>query len=148
MLAERGCMKLGTRYALKRSISKRRRWLILYRGTIRTTRSTKEIDTRRVCPTAISPMTPVRVQYNAVYIPSLTSLIEDQRSIANRLAREGKRAEEPKEHDLEKQRIEHEATLPGKAHGNKPSRGAEIDQELREEEEQMLKKKGGFGPKH
>lgn len=93
-------------------------------------------------------MTPVRVQYDAEHIPLLTSPIEDQRSIANRLAREEQRAEEPEEHDLEKQRIEHDATLPAKAHGNKPSRGAEIDQELREEEEQMLKKKGGFGPKH
>lgn len=33
-----------------------------------------------------------------------------------------------------------------KDHGNKPSRGARIDQELREEEEEILKKKGAWGP--
>ena len=35
-----------------------------------------------------------------------------------------------------------------RAHGNEPSKGAKIDQELREEEEEMLKKKGTFGPKN
>lgn len=34
-----------------------------------------------------------------------------------------------------------------KNHGNEPSKGAKIDQELREEEEAELKKKGAFGPK-
>lgn len=34
-----------------------------------------------------------------------------------------------------------------KAHGNEPSKGAKIDQQLREEEEELLKKKGAFGPK-
>lgn len=35
-----------------------------------------------------------------------------------------------------------------KAHGNEPTKGAKIDQELKEEEEEeILKKKGGFGPK-
>lgn len=33
-----------------------------------------------------------------------------------------------------------------KNHGNEPSKGAKIDQELREEEEAELKKKGTFGP--
>jgi hypothetical protein len=33
------------------------------------------------------------------------------------------------------------------SHGNEPSKGAKIDQELREEEEAELKKKGDFGPK-
>lgn len=31
-------------------------------------------------------------------------------------------------------------------HGNEPSKGAKIDQQLREEEEAELKKKGAFGP--
>lgn len=35
-----------------------------------------------------------------------------------------------------------DATLPARAHGNEPSRGAKIDQQLREEEEAMLAKKG------
>jgi hypothetical protein len=38
-------------------------------------------------------------------------------------------------------------TLQAKNHGNEPSKGAKIDQELREEEEAELKKKGAFGPK-
>jgi hypothetical protein len=33
-----------------------------------------------------------------------------------------------------------DATAPAKAHGNKPSRGAEIDQELREEEAETIEK--------
>jgi hypothetical protein len=38
-------------------------------------------------------------------------------------------------------------TIPqAKNHGNEPSKGAKIDQELREEEEAELKKKGNFGP--
>ena len=36
--------------------------------------------------------------------------------------------------------------LQAKNHGNEPSKGAKIDQELREEEEAALKKKGNFGP--
>jgi len=36
--------------------------------------------------------------------------------------------------------------LQAKNHGNEPSKGAKIDQELREEEEAELKKKGAFGP--
>jgi hypothetical protein len=38
-------------------------------------------------------------------------------------------------------------TLQARNHGNEPSKGAKIDQELREEEEEILKKKGAFGPK-
>lgn len=34
-----------------------------------------------------------------------------------------------------------------RSHGNEPSKGAKIDQELKEEEEAILKKKGAFGPK-
>jgi len=75
-------------------------------------------------------------------------MIEDQRSIANRLACEEKRRKKPEEQNLDKHRADQDATLPAKAHGNKPSRGAEVDQELREEEEQILRKKRGFGPNH
>jgi hypothetical protein len=34
-----------------------------------------------------------------------------------------------------------------KNHGNEPSKGAKIDKEIQEEEEEILKKKGAFGPK-
>lgn len=56
------------------------------------------------------------------------------------------RDEEGSEDSIETQQLKKDATLPAKAHGNKPSRGAEIDQELKEEEEAILKKKGAFGP--
>ncbi|KAE9963826.1 hypothetical protein EG328_011026 [Venturia inaequalis] len=71
---------------------------------------------------------------------------KDERTIANKLAREEQRDQEGSEDSIETQRLKQDATLPAKAHGNKPSRGAEIDQELREEEEAILKKKGAFGP--
>lgn len=32
-------------------------------------------------------------------------------------------------------------------HGNEPSKGAKIDAELQAEDEEMLKKKGAYGPK-
>lgn len=35
-----------------------------------------------------------------------------------------------------------DATLPARSHGNEPSKGAKIDQELKEEEEEYLRKKG------
>ena len=34
-----------------------------------------------------------------------------------------------------------------KNHGNEPSKGAKIDAEIQQEEEEMLKKKGAWGPK-
>lgn len=68
---------------------------------------------------------------------------EDERSIANKLAREEKRENEPEPYKSEEHRLlSHDATLPAKAHGNEPSKGAKIDQELREEEEEYLRRKG------
>ncbi len=68
---------------------------------------------------------------------------EDGRSIANRLEHETKHNEDEdaglsKEDKLSKI----DATLPALAHGNKPSRGAIIDQQIREEEEEELRRKG------
>ncbi|EMD69622.1 hypothetical protein COCSADRAFT_32311 [Bipolaris sorokiniana ND90Pr] len=67
---------------------------------------------------------------------------KDERSIANKLEREEKREKEGEEKSLEDLQREKDATLPARAHGNEPSKGAKIDQELREEDEAMLKKKG------
>ncbi|KAL8963272.1 MAG: hypothetical protein Q9183_005033 [Haloplaca sp. 2 TL-2023] len=66
---------------------------------------------------------------------------EDERSIANKLAREEKRSDDP---DISKEAKESQSdpTLPAKKHGNEPSKGAKIDAELQEEEDEMLKKKG------
>ncbi|EOD44918.1 hypothetical protein GTA08_BOTSDO09448 [Neofusicoccum parvum] len=71
---------------------------------------------------------------------------KDSRTIANKLAREEQREEQSGPEDIEAIQYEQDATLPAKSHGNKPSRGAVIDQQLREEDEQALKDKGSWGP--
>jgi hypothetical protein len=63
-------------------------------------------------------------------------------SIANKLAREAKRENEPEHQDEETMLHNKDATLPARAHGNEPSKGAKIDQELKEEEEEYLMRKG------
>jgi hypothetical protein len=72
---------------------------------------------------------------------------EDERSIANRLENESKKDDDKdtaqsKEDELRKI----DATLPALSHGNQPSKGAIEDQEMRDEEAEILKKKGAFGP--
>jgi hypothetical protein len=70
------------------------------------------------------------------------SFAEDERSIKNKLAREEKRENEKDDVSLDEQRRKQDATLPARAHGNEPSKGAKIDQEIREEEEEELRRKG------
>ncbi|KAF6234074.1 hypothetical protein HO173_007904 [Letharia columbiana] len=72
---------------------------------------------------------------------------KDERSIANKLAREGKRQNEPEEISKEAAEYKKDPTLPAKNHGNEPSKGAKIDAEIQQEEEEMLKKKGAWGSK-
>jgi hypothetical protein len=74
---------------------------------------------------------------------NLTKLTEDERTIANKLA-SAEKAEQESDAPKSEQaaQIAEDATLPAKSHGNEPSRGAKIDQELREEEEAELKRKG------
>lgn len=67
---------------------------------------------------------------------------EDERSIANKLAREEKREHEPEPMSEEARAAQIDATLPAKLHGNEPSKGAKIDQELKDEEEEYLRQKG------
>ncbi|KAF7553892.1 hypothetical protein G7046_g6963 [Stylonectria norvegica] len=64
---------------------------------------------------------------------------KDQRSIANRLAAEEKREESGD--DEETKALKEDPTLPAKMHGNKPSRGAEIDAEIAAEEAEIIRKK-------
>ncbi|KAK5165580.1 uncharacterized protein LTR77_009109 [Saxophila tyrrhenica] len=72
---------------------------------------------------------------------------KDERSIANKLGREEKRQNEPEpEKDMETKQSKIDPTLPAKAHGNEPSSGAKKDKEIEDEEAEMLKKKGAFGP--
>ncbi|RDA84571.1 hypothetical protein CP532_1104 [Ophiocordyceps camponoti-leonardi (nom. inval.)] len=65
---------------------------------------------------------------------------KDQRSISNRLAAEERKGE-PAD-DKETAMSKKDPTLPAKAHGNEPSKGAKIDAEIQAEEEEMLKRKG------
>ncbi|EGR46549.1 uncharacterized protein TRIREDRAFT_66092 [Trichoderma reesei QM6a] len=65
---------------------------------------------------------------------------KDQRSIANKLAAEERRAE-PGD-DAETAMAKKDPTLPAKMHGNEPSRGAKIDAELARDDEERLRQKG------
>ncbi|KAL9588292.1 MAG: hypothetical protein Q9203_002890 [Teloschistes exilis] len=85
---------------------------------------------------------------------------KDERSIANKLAREEKvrgsrypcvtpklihsqqRQNEPEQISQEARDSQSDPTLPAKKHGNEPSKGAKIDAEIQQEEEEMLRKKG------
>ena len=68
---------------------------------------------------------------------------EDERSIANKLAREEARNEDDDAHLSKEDKLSKiDATAPARAHGNEPSRGAKIDQQIREEEEEELRRKG------
>ncbi|ORY16905.1 hypothetical protein BCR34DRAFT_475588 [Clohesyomyces aquaticus] len=67
---------------------------------------------------------------------------KDQRSIANKLAHETAKENDSEFKSVEAEQVAHDATLPARAHGNEPSKGAKIDQQLREEEEEELRRKG------
>ncbi|THU88105.1 hypothetical protein K435DRAFT_782181 [Dendrothele bispora CBS 962.96] len=65
---------------------------------------------------------------------------KDQRSIANRLG-----AASAQHYDNESNKTKdtiEDPTEPARSHGNEPSRGAQIDAELKAEEEEYLKNKG------
>ncbi|AEO54693.1 hypothetical protein MYCTH_2115472 [Thermothelomyces thermophilus ATCC 42464] len=63
---------------------------------------------------------------------------KDQRSLSKRAAAEVSQQEESHETSRHKK----DPTLPAKAHGNEPSKGAQIDAELQAEDEELMKKKG------
>ncbi|OAL29560.1 hypothetical protein AYO22_01974 [Fonsecaea multimorphosa] len=75
---------------------------------------------------------------------------KDQRSIANRLAASGPQntpsnasdnSSSGKPKSAETRAAEVDATAPARMHGNEPSRGAQIDKELQDEEAAILAKK-------
>ncbi|KAI9728154.1 MAG: hypothetical protein M1828_004615 [Chrysothrix sp. TS-e1954] len=72
---------------------------------------------------------------------------KDERSIANKLARHTAGKDDVETQKEEVTQSKKDSTLPAVSHGNEPSKGAKIDQELKEEEEEMMKKKGSFGSK-
>ncbi|KAJ5489066.1 hypothetical protein N7539_003956 [Penicillium diatomitis] len=71
---------------------------------------------------------------------------KDERSIANKLASQGNKADPSHHHnnvtDREAELSKKDPTAPAKMHGNEPSKGAKIDAELQAEDEQRLREKG------
>ncbi|KAI6829230.1 hypothetical protein KC332_g7386 [Hortaea werneckii] len=72
---------------------------------------------------------------------------KDQQSISNKLAGEAKKESQPAPESEEVKQSKIDSTRPARQHGNEPSKGAKIDEQLREEEQEMMKKKGSFGSK-
>merc|ERR1711939_631525 len=72
---------------------------------------------------------------------------KDEQSISNKLAAEAKKESQPEPESEEVKQSKIDATRPARQHGNEPSKGAKIDEQLREEEQEMMKKKGSFGSK-
>ncbi|PVH82069.1 hypothetical protein DL98DRAFT_514140 [Cadophora sp. DSE1049] len=67
---------------------------------------------------------------------------KDERTTANKLAREEKRENEEEEESEEVKALKKDPTLPAKMHGNEPSKGAKIDAQIQAEEEEELRRKG------
>jgi len=65
---------------------------------------------------------------------------KDQRSLNNRAALEIREQAQLEQEEREPHKID--PTAPAKEHGNRPSRGAEIDKELQEDDERRLQEKG------
>ncbi|KAM6498726.1 hypothetical protein JOM56_006674 [Amanita muscaria] len=89
----------------------------------------------------------LRDEYEAIEAPTKTSAIidsdDDERAIGAKLNAIFKEASVFKEEDPEEnKRTIKDPLAPALSHGNKPSRGAQIDAELKAEEEQMLRDKG------
>ncbi|RKF57343.1 hypothetical protein OnM2_075013 [Erysiphe neolycopersici] len=66
---------------------------------------------------------------------------KDQRTVSNKLAEAARRKEQDVTSE-ETRLLMKDPTLPAKMHGNKPSRGAEIDAEIQREEQEELRRKG------
>jgi hypothetical protein len=78
-------------------------------------------------------------------LPPSSQLItptEDERSIANRLATAAPQNDDTssKNLDAESKAAQVDPTAPAKMHGNEPSRGAQIDKELMDEEAEIIRK--------
>ncbi|KAK4870667.1 hypothetical protein LT330_005015 [Penicillium expansum] len=70
---------------------------------------------------------------------------KDGRSIANKLASQENKPDSSKHHsenNPESELSKQDPTKPARLHGNAPSKGAQIDAELKAEDEQRLRDKG------
>ena len=68
--------------------------------------------------------------------------IEDERSIANRLAAADPVNDDSSRKNKTEEQIlgEEDPTLPAKLHGNEPSKGAKIDKQIQDEEAELIAK--------
>ncbi|KAK0613082.1 hypothetical protein B0T17DRAFT_620439 [Bombardia bombarda] len=64
---------------------------------------------------------------------------KDQRSLANRLA--AAEAQGESEDSRDTKMVKEDPTLLARSHGNEPSRGAKIDAQIQQEEEELLRTK-------
>lgn len=73
----------------------------------------------------------------------MTSITEDERSIANRLAaaKPQNDGESGKDLSAEDKAAQIDPTAPAKMHGNEPSKGAKIDKQIADEEAELIAKK-------
>ncbi|KAF7170392.1 hypothetical protein CNMCM5623_002866 [Aspergillus felis] len=67
---------------------------------------------------------------------------KDERSIANKLASAEKHPNRNTRYDPEAELSKKDPTAPATLHGFEPSKGAKIDKELQEDDEQRLREKG------
>jgi hypothetical protein len=73
-----------------------------------------------------------------LYLMQNILFTRDERTLSNRLAAASQAEREPEKPSLSQV----DPTLPARNHGNDPSRGAEIDKQLMEEEKEELERKG------
>lgn len=92
-----------------------------------------------------STLTRTTIQVSSSSLQSrqlLISLIEDERSIANRLAAaDTQNDDDSGKATAEDKLVQEDPTALAKSHGNEPSKGAKIDAQIQAEEEAELAKK-------
>ncbi|KAF2396516.1 hypothetical protein EJ06DRAFT_559654 [Trichodelitschia bisporula] len=62
-------------------------------------------------------------------------------SVHDKLNRTAERYHPPSQADMDRESLQRDARAPAWSHGNEPSRGARIDQELREDDEKIMQGK-------
>lgn len=80
-----------------------------------------------------------------LYCIMITCIVSDERCRDSRGLfdrAEAEKKQEAQEEERERELSNRDPTAPAKAHGNRPSRGAEIDKELQEDDKLRLKEKG------
>ena len=74
--------------------------------------------------------------------PLLNHIVRDSRSLGNRAAAEKVMESKEQQKSAREQLYERDPTAVARDHGNKPSRGAEVDAELKRDDELRMQEKG------